>query len=224
MSSAHSVTINVSCEAAVGPDRPSEWAEQLCITVNSFHIVSDNTTLKNGHACYLVPWSPTILPPVIMPPQPPPHLTLDNFNIESEVPENCPFVLTSPRSLEACRRAGVQVGCCHSITLGNKPYYYYYYTIFIVNNLLCCILTVLSTILTHSRSYFTLHSTMINGLCDIFIVKEFALCIGFATYFESYLIVFCMNITFCNHFFLILYIFVNLMTILAATYNFIQNQ
>jgi len=43
-----------------------------------------------------------------MPPQPPPHLTLDNFNIESEVPENCPFVLTSPRSLEACRRAGVQ--------------------------------------------------------------------------------------------------------------------
>jgi len=39
---------------------------------------------------------------------PPPHLTLDNFNIESEVPENCPFVLTSPRSLEACRRAGVQ--------------------------------------------------------------------------------------------------------------------
>ena len=127
MSSAHSVTINVSCEAAVGPDRPSEWAEQLCITVNSFHIVSDNTTLKNGHACYLVPWSPTNLPPVIMPPQPPPHLTLDNFNIESEVPENCPFVLTSPRSLEACRRAGVQVGCCHSITLGNKPYYYYYY-------------------------------------------------------------------------------------------------
>eukprot|EP00092_Neocalanus_flemingeri_P009343 GFUD01010055.1.p1 GENE.GFUD01010055.1~~GFUD01010055.1.p1 ORF type:complete len:782 (-),score=232.97 GFUD01010055.1:117-2462(-) len=43
-----------------------------------------------------------------MPPPPPPHLTLDNFNIESEVPENCPFVLTSPRSLEACRRAGVQ--------------------------------------------------------------------------------------------------------------------
>ena len=40
---------------------------------------------------------------------PPPHLTLDNFNIESEVPENCPFVLTSPRSLEACRTAGVQV-------------------------------------------------------------------------------------------------------------------
>ena len=89
----------------------------------------------------------------------------------------------------------------------------------IVNNLLCCILTVLSTILTHSRSYFTLHSTMINGLCDIFIVKEFALCIGFATYFESYLIMFCMNINSFNHFFLILYIFVNLMTILAATYN-----
>jgi len=43
-----------------------------------------------------------------MPPIPPPHLTLDNFNLPSEVPENCPFVLTSPRSLEACRRAGVQ--------------------------------------------------------------------------------------------------------------------
>lgn len=41
---------------------------------------------------------------------PPPHLTLDNFNIDSEVPEACPFVLTSPRSLEACRRTGVQVG------------------------------------------------------------------------------------------------------------------
>ena len=70
-----------------------------------------------------------------MAPQPlPPLLTLDNFNIDTEVtnysnifilvsddntksneddnhqvPENCPFVLTSPRSLEACRRAGVQV-------------------------------------------------------------------------------------------------------------------
>lgn len=43
------------------------------------------------------------------PPPPPPLLTLDNFTSESEVPENCPFVLTSPRSLEACRRAGVQV-------------------------------------------------------------------------------------------------------------------
>lgn len=42
------------------------------------------------------------------PPPPPPLLTLDNFTSESEVPENCPFVLTSPRSLEACRRAGVQ--------------------------------------------------------------------------------------------------------------------
>ena len=43
------------------------------------------------------------------PPPPPPLLTLDNFTSESEVPENCPFVLTSPRSLEACRRAAVQV-------------------------------------------------------------------------------------------------------------------
>ena len=44
-----------------------------------------------------------------MAPPPPPHLTLDNFNLDSEVPENCPFVLTSPRSLEACRRADIQV-------------------------------------------------------------------------------------------------------------------
>jgi len=43
-----------------------------------------------------------------MAPPPPPHLTLDNFNLDSEVPENCPFVLTSPRSLEACRRADIQ--------------------------------------------------------------------------------------------------------------------
>ena len=44
-----------------------------------------------------------------MSPAPPPHLTLDNFTLPDCVPDNCPFVLTSPRSLEACRRAGVQV-------------------------------------------------------------------------------------------------------------------
>ena len=32
-----------------------------------------------------------------------------NKDENHQVPENCPFVLTSPRSLEACRRAGVQV-------------------------------------------------------------------------------------------------------------------
>ena len=32
-----------------------------------------------------------------------------NKDANHQVPENCPFVLTSPRSLEACRRAGVQV-------------------------------------------------------------------------------------------------------------------
>ena len=32
-----------------------------------------------------------------------------NKDVNHQVPENCPFVLTSPRSLEACRRAGVQV-------------------------------------------------------------------------------------------------------------------
>jgi len=39
---------------------------------------------------------------------PPPHLTLDNFTIPNEVPENCPFVLTSPRSLQACQLAGIK--------------------------------------------------------------------------------------------------------------------
>ena len=53
---------------------------------------------------------------------PPPHLTLDNFNIESEVPENCPFVLTSPRSLEACRRAGVQVSGSSNVTYIFPPF------------------------------------------------------------------------------------------------------
>lgn len=37
-----------------------------------------------------------------------PHLTLDNFDSD-EVPDDCPFVLTSPRSLEACRMVGVKV-------------------------------------------------------------------------------------------------------------------
>merc|ERR1719397_1307170 len=37
-----------------------------------------------------------------------PHLTLDNFHLESQVPEDCPYVLTSPRSLEACAVVGVQ--------------------------------------------------------------------------------------------------------------------
>ena len=37
-----------------------------------------------------------------------PNLYLDNFLLPSAVPEDCPFVLTSPRSLQACEKVGVQ--------------------------------------------------------------------------------------------------------------------
>ena len=37
------------------------------------------------------------------------HLTLDNFDRDEEIPPDCPFVLTSPRSLEACKQLGVRV-------------------------------------------------------------------------------------------------------------------
>jgi hypothetical protein len=33
---------------------------------------------------------------------------LDNFLLSSAVPEDCPFVLTSPQSLQACEKVGVQ--------------------------------------------------------------------------------------------------------------------
>ena len=36
------------------------------------------------------------------------HLSLDNFDSE-DIPEDCPYVLTSPRSLEACKRLRVKV-------------------------------------------------------------------------------------------------------------------
>ena len=36
------------------------------------------------------------------------HLDLDNFDGD-DVPDDCPYVLTSPRSLEACKRLRVQV-------------------------------------------------------------------------------------------------------------------
>ncbi len=36
------------------------------------------------------------------------HLTLENFDSDS-IPDDCPYVLTSPRSLEACRIQGVKV-------------------------------------------------------------------------------------------------------------------
>lgn len=36
------------------------------------------------------------------------HLTLDNFESD-DVPEDCPYVLTSPRSLAACKIVGIRV-------------------------------------------------------------------------------------------------------------------
>ena len=33
-------------------------------------------------------------------------------NAKLQVPENCPFVLTSPRSLQACQLAGIKVRFC----------------------------------------------------------------------------------------------------------------
>ena len=36
------------------------------------------------------------------------HLDLENFDADG-VPDDCPYVLTSPRSLEACKRLRVQV-------------------------------------------------------------------------------------------------------------------
>ena len=36
------------------------------------------------------------------------ELTLENFDSD-EIPDDCPFVLTSPRSLEACKIVGVRV-------------------------------------------------------------------------------------------------------------------
>ena len=36
------------------------------------------------------------------------ELTLENFDSD-QVPDDCPFVLTSPRSLEACKLVGVRV-------------------------------------------------------------------------------------------------------------------
>ena len=36
------------------------------------------------------------------------HLNLENFDGD-DVPDDCPYVLTSPRSLEACKRLRVQV-------------------------------------------------------------------------------------------------------------------
>ena len=41
------------------------------------------------------------------------ELTLENFDSD-QVPDDCPFVLTSPRSLEACKLVGVRVSKYYS--------------------------------------------------------------------------------------------------------------
>ena len=43
------------------------------------------------------------------------ELTLENFDSD-QVPDDCPFVLTSPRSLEACKLVGVRVSKYYSGT------------------------------------------------------------------------------------------------------------
>ena len=52
------------------------------------------------------------------------ELTLDNFD-NDEIPDDCPFVLTSPRSLEACKVVGVRVSI-ENFLLHKKNIYIYY--------------------------------------------------------------------------------------------------
>ena len=42
-------------------------------------------------------------------------LNLDLYNYDSPAAQSCPYVLTSPRSLEACSRVGIKVSFCNSI-------------------------------------------------------------------------------------------------------------
>ena len=37
------------------------------------------------------------------------YLNLENFDNDEEIPDDCPFVLTSPRSLQACKQLNVKV-------------------------------------------------------------------------------------------------------------------
>ena len=37
------------------------------------------------------------------------YLNLENFDRDEEIPDDCPFVLTSPRSLQACKQLRVRV-------------------------------------------------------------------------------------------------------------------
>lgn len=41
-----------------------------------------------------------------------PGVKLDLYNYDLPQYESCPYILTSPRSLEACKRLGIKVGCC----------------------------------------------------------------------------------------------------------------
>ena len=53
------------------------------------------------------------------------HLDLDNFDAD-DVPDDCPYVLTSPRSLEACKRLRVQVSCTNvELAIGGKDWRQY---------------------------------------------------------------------------------------------------
>ena len=54
------------------------------------------------------------------------ELTLDNFD-NDEIPDDCPFVLTSPRSLEACKVVGVRVSI-ENFLLHKKKHIYTLYS------------------------------------------------------------------------------------------------
>ena len=45
------------------------------------------------------------------------YLNLDNFDRDEEIPQDCPYVLTSPRSLQACRELNVRVSKFLSVSM-----------------------------------------------------------------------------------------------------------
>lgn len=44
-----------------------------------------------------------------------PGVKLDLYNYDLPQHESCPYILTSPRSLEACKRLGIKVGLCSTL-------------------------------------------------------------------------------------------------------------
>ena len=48
-------------------------------------------------------------------------------NAKLQVPENCPFVLTSPRSLQACQLAGIKVRFCQHKDHHHHHHYHYHH-------------------------------------------------------------------------------------------------